>query len=136
MFVKDLEEKDLQFIDTSQEVEEIKKHLGRRAKEFDSFFVRVEDGDYAEVYGMRGIVPYKNRYVEQLVPYIRKRRPRNRWFRVRVLQEAFFVKVPARNATEAKNQAWIHISAMRMDLNDYLRIKAEEITKEEYEMKE
>ena len=134
MTVKDLENKDLQFIEVDCDVDEIKKYIGRRAKEFDSFFVRVEDGEYAEVYGMKGTVPYLNRAVEQLVPDTRRKR--NRWYKVTVFQECFYFKTKADSIREAKNQAWIEISAMRLDLNDPMRVEAEEITKEEYEIQE
>jgi hypothetical protein len=66
--VKDIENKDLVFTNSDCEVETIKTHLGKKAKEFDSFFVHVRNGDYAEVYGMMGSVPYLNRQVVQLVP--------------------------------------------------------------------
>lgn len=57
--VRDLEgRRDLTLMDLSQDSEEIRKHFGNRPaiKRFDSFLVRVEDGEYAEVYGFHGIV--------------------------------------------------------------------------------
>ena len=47
-----------QFVSDSQDVEAIKQDLGKRAHQFDSFFVVVGNGDYDAVYGMRGIIPW------------------------------------------------------------------------------
>jgi hypothetical protein len=53
---------DLQYISDSQEVKEIKAMLGYsntiKLNDFDSFFVKVDNGDYEEIYGLSGIVPY------------------------------------------------------------------------------
>lgn len=54
---------DLLFLSDSQDVETIKDHIGKDADEFDSFFVRVADGDYDAVYGMHGIVPLTSKPV-------------------------------------------------------------------------
>lgn len=42
-----------------QDVEPVKEHFGNRpaVQEFDGFFLLIEDGEYQEVYGFRGIVP-------------------------------------------------------------------------------
>jgi len=34
--------------------------------EYDSYFVRVEDGEYKEVWAMSGIVPYKSKLVARV----------------------------------------------------------------------
>ena len=48
----------LQFISDSQDVEFLKDYIGgRKIKEFDSFFVAIDGGDYSEIYGIYGIVP-------------------------------------------------------------------------------
>ena len=49
------------FVSDSQDVKPIKEYLGEIANEFDSFFVKIEDGDYAEVWGIHGIIPYTNK---------------------------------------------------------------------------
>lgn len=51
--------KDLMLLTDSQDVEEIKNYFGNRPaiKEFDGFFVKIEEGDFDEVYGFHGIVP-------------------------------------------------------------------------------
>ena len=51
--------KDLVLLTDSQDVVEIKTYFGNRSavQEFDGFFVKVEEGDFAEVYGFHGIVP-------------------------------------------------------------------------------
>lgn len=59
---------DLCFINDSSEVKEIKKLVGRRANNFDCFFVRVKDGEFSEIYGMCGTVPYMSKEVEKLLP--------------------------------------------------------------------
>ena len=61
MTVKDLAP-DLMFVSDSQDVGPINEMFGY--PEFDSYFVRVEDGDYTEVYGMYGIVPHLSKEVE------------------------------------------------------------------------
>lgn len=64
--VEDIQEReDLQFISDSQDVQAIKE-LIPDAKPYDSFFVKVEEGDYTEVYGMYGIVPYFYKFLEKL----------------------------------------------------------------------
>ena len=59
--------KDLQFISDSQDVAPIKEHIGESASGYDAFFVRVEDGDYAEVWGICGIVPYRSKLTTRLL---------------------------------------------------------------------
>ncbi len=49
---------DMQFISDSQDVTEINRHFGIESGEFDSYFVYVDGGDYVQVFGMEGIVPY------------------------------------------------------------------------------
>ena len=46
--------------DTSQDVEAIKEYFGNRpaVEQFDGFLVKVEDGEYAEVYGFEGNIAY------------------------------------------------------------------------------
>lgn len=52
------------FVSDSQDARAVKENLGSIADEFDSFFVKVGDGDYLEVWGIFGSVPYthKNSY--------------------------------------------------------------------------
>lgn len=47
-----------QFLSDSQDVQAVKDHCDKIAAEFDAFFVKVEDGDYSEVWGIEGIIPY------------------------------------------------------------------------------
>ncbi len=58
--------KNLQFISDSQDITEIKKHVGKEAIPYDSFFVSTADGDYTEVWGMCGIVPYLSKLATRL----------------------------------------------------------------------
>lgn len=48
------------FISDSQDVTEIKNNYlpAEIRGEFDSFFVKEENGEYVEIWGMEGIVPY------------------------------------------------------------------------------
>jgi len=48
---------DLVLVTDSQDSASIRDHLGLEPDSVDSFFVKVEDGDYTEVYGFDGIVP-------------------------------------------------------------------------------
>lgn len=55
---------DLIFLCDSAEVQDLREKLALSPDEdFDSFFVGIKDGDYTEVWGMPGIVPYKDRKV-------------------------------------------------------------------------
>ena len=64
--IKTIEElsDDLEFINDSQDVAEVLERLQHAPKnilEFlmlDSFFVRVADGEYIEIWGIQGIIPY------------------------------------------------------------------------------
>jgi len=67
---------DLQFVSDSQDVAAIKEYLqGFKAmhellnislEDYDSFFVKIEDGDYTEIYGMAGIVPYLYKTLDKI----------------------------------------------------------------------
>jgi len=59
--VRDLQDReDLILVDTDYEVEEIKRYLGNfpELDEFGAFLVKVEDGEYKEIYGIPGSVAY------------------------------------------------------------------------------
>jgi len=58
----------LQFICNSQDVKPIQEYLGEDAGNYDAFFVDVQDGDYTEVWGMVGIIPYNSKLVSRLIP--------------------------------------------------------------------
>ena len=69
--VKDLNEReDLTFISDSQDVKEVYKYFGvkynKDVGKFQSFFVKVEDGEYKEVYGMHGIIPNINKIIYEI----------------------------------------------------------------------
>jgi hypothetical protein len=62
------QDEELHFVDLSQDVEFITDYLGLEPGEFDSYFVRqsingVGVGDYIEVWGMEGIVPWLTKTV-------------------------------------------------------------------------
>lgn len=58
----------LTLVSDSQDVQAIREHLGKDAGNYDAFFVDVRDGDYTEVWGMVGIVPYNSKLVSRLIP--------------------------------------------------------------------
>jgi len=64
--VRDLQNReDLIFTNVDYDVEEIKEYFGNRpaVRNCDSFFVKVENGEYTEVYCMQGIVPHLDKTV-------------------------------------------------------------------------
>jgi len=65
MYVSDLENKDLIFISDSQDVSELRRQTGT---DYDSYFIRVGDGEYTQIYGMYGIVPYLEKRVYEVAP--------------------------------------------------------------------
>lgn len=73
MTIEDLEKRgDLILVTDSQDVQELKNYLCLepqvpRIDQCDGFFVKVEDGDYTEVYGFWGIIPYLNKRIEQFI---------------------------------------------------------------------
>jgi hypothetical protein len=58
--------KHLQLVSDSQDVQAIREYLGNDAGNYDAFFVAIADGDYTEVWGMVGIVPYNSKLVSRL----------------------------------------------------------------------
>lgn len=54
---------ELIFVLDSQDVKSVKEYVGESAREYDSFFVGQREGEYTEVWGMFGILPYLNRIV-------------------------------------------------------------------------
>ncbi len=60
---------DFHLISDSQDVAEIKKYLGRSPlrDNFESFFVKVNDGDYQEIWGMFGVIPYIGKKVYRVL---------------------------------------------------------------------
>lgn len=57
----------LQFVSDSQDVQAIREHIGEAATGYDAFFVSVGDGDYNEVWGICGIVPYKSKLTTRIL---------------------------------------------------------------------
>lgn len=60
------------FVSDSQDVTEIKSFFGNHPviDNYDSFFVAIDEGEYSEVYGMEGIVPYLYKSVDHIDFYI------------------------------------------------------------------
>jgi hypothetical protein len=60
---------DLQFISDSQDTAAIRFDFGPdwNGFEYDSYFVRIADGEYQEIWGMCGIVPLNSKLVRRLV---------------------------------------------------------------------
>ena len=59
-------DKELLFVSDSQDVQPIKELLGDIAADYDSFFVEIKDGDYWQVWGMEGIVPWLHKSVTRI----------------------------------------------------------------------
>jgi len=69
--IKDLErEHDLTLVDTSQDLEEIAEYLGkpRWFRDFGGCFVKIEDGEYKEIYCYEGNTPTLNKDVYKIIP--------------------------------------------------------------------
>ena len=49
------------------DTESIKEHIGESAKEYDTFFVPVGEGEYTEVWGIHGIVPRLDKIATRIV---------------------------------------------------------------------
>ena len=66
--VADLQDRhDLVLVDTSQDVRAILRDLGVHPRAYGALFVKVENGDYAEVYGIESNIPYTFRSITKLV---------------------------------------------------------------------
>ena len=68
MQVKDLEQGEgvFTFVSDSQDVQAVRDSV-EGTIEYDSYFVRIDEGDYVEVYGMRGIVPKLDKAVHKIL---------------------------------------------------------------------
>jgi hypothetical protein len=63
----DLDGRELILVTDSQDTNHIREYFNSlEGSEFDSYFVRVADGDYAEVWGFFGIVPDNNKTVYRI----------------------------------------------------------------------
>lgn len=54
------------FISDSQDAQAIRDCIGGDSVDYDSFFVKIADGDYVEVWGMVGIIPLKSKLCSKL----------------------------------------------------------------------
>lgn len=57
-------DQDLIFVSDTQAIRE---HVGDKANDYDAFFVKVQDGDYTEVWGICGTVAVKSKLARRLV---------------------------------------------------------------------
>jgi hypothetical protein len=58
---------DLAFVSDSQEVEAVREYFSNGdGDECDAFFVGTADGDYTEVWGIQGIIPYNHKRAVRL----------------------------------------------------------------------
>lgn len=58
---------DLMFVSDSQDVKPIKEHIGETARGYDAFFIRIENGDYVEVWGIVGVIPMLSKLTSRLL---------------------------------------------------------------------
>lgn len=56
----------LTFVSDSQDVSAVYDHLPTMGREYDALFVEVLDGEYGQVWGMCGIVPYLSKLVRRI----------------------------------------------------------------------
>jgi hypothetical protein len=54
------------FVSDSQDTQAVKENIGQIAMEFDSFFVKIGEGEYLEAWGIHGIIPYTNKTAYQI----------------------------------------------------------------------
>lgn len=66
--IKELRDPELLLVTDSQDVRAVKDTIGFPALEYDGFFVKVENGDYSEVWGFLGTIPYVWKHAERLRP--------------------------------------------------------------------
>ena len=59
--------KRLQFVSDSQDVQAVRESIGKSADGYDAFFVDIADGDYIEVWGICGVVPYTSKLTTRLL---------------------------------------------------------------------
>jgi hypothetical protein len=65
--VNDLEDEGLILLQDSQDIQAIKEHFGNPEWfDYGCVFVKVEDGDYSEVYGCESSVPYLSEWVDTI----------------------------------------------------------------------
>lgn len=66
--IADLEKRDdLELVTRDSDVQAIKDYLGGMADDYDGFFVKIEDGEYTEIYGFEGTVPDLDKEVTKLI---------------------------------------------------------------------
>jgi len=66
MLVKDLENReDLVFVNVDFEVRELKQLLGVK-EDYNALFVKIENGEIVEAYGMYGIIPGQEKPVYRI----------------------------------------------------------------------
>jgi hypothetical protein len=69
---------DLTLATDSQDVEAIKEYFGNRpaVEEFDGFLVKIEDGEYTEVYGFPGNIAWLRKPVYKITRTFSESKPR------------------------------------------------------------
>lgn len=57
----------LQLVTTEPDISQIKEMVGGISTNYDAFFVDVNRGEYTEVWGFKGVVPYVQKQAERIV---------------------------------------------------------------------
>ena len=66
MKISDIQKRqDLTFVDN--DIDFIKDYIGEKSKEFDAFFVKIIDGDFTEIFGIYGAIPYLEKEIYQII---------------------------------------------------------------------
>lgn len=60
-------DQDLIFVSDYKGTQAIREYIGDKADGYDAFFVKVQDGDYSEVWGICGTVAVKSKLARRLV---------------------------------------------------------------------
>lgn len=64
----------MDFISDSQDVDFVKERIGSCDIDFDACFVRIEDGEYTEIWGIAGIVPLLSKLAYKIHPKMQDHR--------------------------------------------------------------
>lgn len=70
MIIQDIQNReDLVLVTNSQDTEEIRQSLAhlKNVLKSDSFFAKIQDGDYVELYGFEGIIPLQYKTLIKII---------------------------------------------------------------------
>lgn len=65
--IANLDDPEFILVTQDQDAQSVREHIGDEATEYDSFFVKIQEGDYTEVWGFCGIVPCLDNLATKLI---------------------------------------------------------------------